>query len=163
MRDEAILVKVLDAQTRLATANPAGQVVDGIVTLAGMLFAVNFKERRPRELSPAGTLIPKFPSVTSSNIAAFVYPDSDIRGVFADHTIFYPPVHELIWRQTHFMNGLTLMTVDAVKTRYRRIGLWTIIVSNIEKHSRVFEVIIDPFGKVGQVDTTVEQRNITII
>ena len=42
MRDEAILVKVLDVQARLATADPAGQVVDGIVTLAGMLFEENF-------------------------------------------------------------------------------------------------------------------------
>lgn len=163
MRDEAILIKVLDAQTRLATADPAGQVVNGIVTLAGMLFEVNFKERWPGELSPAGTLIPKFPSATASNIAAFVYPDSDLRGVFAERTFFCLPVHELIWRETHLMNGLMLMTVDAAKTKFRRIGLWTIVVSNVEKHSRVFGVIIDPFGKVGQVDTMVEQRKITII
>jgi hypothetical protein len=37
MRDETIVVKVLDSQ-RLATAGPAGQVVDGTVTLAGMLL-----------------------------------------------------------------------------------------------------------------------------
>jgi hypothetical protein len=38
MRDETIVVKVLDSQTRLAKAGPAGQVVDGTVTLAGMLL-----------------------------------------------------------------------------------------------------------------------------
>ena len=55
------------------------------------------------------------------------------------------------------------MTVDAAKTKFRQIGLWTIIISNVEKHSRAFGVIIHPFGKVGQVDTMVEQRKITII
>ena len=43
------------------------------------------------------------------------------------------------------MNGLMLMTVDAAKTKFRRIGLWTIIVSKVEKHSRVFGVVIEPF------------------
>jgi hypothetical protein len=144
MRDEAILVKVLDAQTRLATADAVGQVVDGTVTLAGMLFEVNVKERQPGALSAAGTLISKFPSATASNIDAFVYPDSDLRGVFAERTFFCLPVHEVIWRQTHFMSGLMLTTVDAAKKKSRRIGLWSIVVSNVEKHSRVFGVIIDP-------------------
>jgi hypothetical protein len=58
MRDGAIFVKVLNAQTRLAPADLTGQVIDGIVTLAGMLFEVNFKERQPGKLSPAGTPIP---------------------------------------------------------------------------------------------------------
>ena len=88
MRDEAILVKVLDAQPRLATADPAGQVVDGIVALAGMLFEVNFKERQSGEPSPAGILKPKISSATASNIAALVYPDSGLRGVFTERIFF---------------------------------------------------------------------------
>jgi hypothetical protein len=40
MRDETIVVKVLGAQTRLATADPAGQVVDGTV------FAMSSKCQR---------------------------------------------------------------------------------------------------------------------
>jgi hypothetical protein len=43
MRDETIVVKVLDSQTRLAKAGPAGQVVDGTVTLAGMLLKWTLK------------------------------------------------------------------------------------------------------------------------
>ena len=163
MRNEAILVKIVDAQTRLRTADPTGQVLDGRVALTGMLFETNFTERNPGRITPAGTLIPKPPSAAAQNIGAFVYPDTDLRRTFSQRTFFFLPVHELIWRQTHLINGLMLTPVDDTRTEFSRIGFVSITVSNVEKHSRVFGVVVEPFGKVGLVDSTVQQQTISIV
>jgi hypothetical protein len=58
MRDEAAVVKVLNAskKTRYGRSRRPGR--RRRCDAGGMLFEVNFRERQPGELSPAGTLIP---------------------------------------------------------------------------------------------------------
>ena len=128
MRDEAILAKIVDTQTRLRTADPTGQVIDGTVTLTGILFETSFTERNTGRITPAGTLTPKPPSATAQNIGAFVYSDTDLRRTFSRRTFFFLPMHELIWRQTHLINGLMLTPVDDARTKFSRIGLVSITV-----------------------------------
>jgi hypothetical protein len=163
MSDEAVFVKVVSAQTILRTADPTAQVVAGTLTLTGMLFEATFEERFPGEATPAGTLRPTIPAPTAQTINGFVYPDTELRSAFSQKTFFCLPVHERIWRHTYFLRGLMLERGDGAKSTFSRVGFWSIVVSNVEKHSRVFGVIVEPFGKVGQVDQTVEQQTIAII
>lgn len=160
MSDEAILIKIVNVQT---TANPISQAVEGTVALTGMLFETNIEECFPGEVSPTVTLIPKRSSSSAQSLRGYVYPDSEVRKTFSQRTFFCLPVHEFIWRQSHCLNGLMLVPVGGSKTKFVRIGLWSTTISHVEKNSRVFGVIVTPFGDLGRLDSTVPQQTIEII